>query len=69
MIQTVSKYLMSTLHLLRSFPGGSAGKESVCNAGDPTLIPELGRSPREGIGFLQYSWASLVAQTVKNRLR
>ena len=57
---------MSTLHLLWSFPGGSAGKESVCNAGDPTLIPELGRSPREGIGFLQYSWASLVAQTVKN---
>jgi len=30
-------------------------------------IPALGRSPREGIGYpLQYSWASLVAQTVKN---
>ena len=49
------------------FPGSSAGKESVCNAGDPSLIPALGRSPVEGIGFLlQYSWASLVAQMVTN---
>ena len=31
------------------------------------MIPGLGRSPREGIGYpLQYSWASLVAQMVKN---
>ena len=31
------------------------------------MIPELGRSPGEGIGYpLQYSWASLVAQMVKN---
>ena len=31
------------------------------------MIPESGRSPGEGIGYpLQYSWASLVAQTVKN---
>ena len=45
----------------------SAGKESACSAGDPGSIPRLGRSPGEGIGFpLQYSWASLVAQTVKN---
>ena len=29
-------------------PGGSAGKESACNAGDPGSIPESGRSPREG---------------------
>ena len=51
----------------RGFPGGSAGKESTCNAGDPSLIPGLGRSPGEGIGYpLQYSWASLVAQTIKN---
>ena len=49
------------------FPGSSAGKESACNAGDPGLIPGLGRSPGEGMGYLlQYSWASLVAQTVKN---
>ena len=49
------------------FPVSSAGKESACNAGDPSWIPGWGRSPREGIGYpLQYSWASLVAQTVKN---
>ena len=49
------------------FPGSSAGKESTCNARDPILIPGLGSSPGEGIGYpLQYSWASLVAQTVKN---
>ena len=51
------------------FPGGSDGKESTCNAGDLGLIPGLGRSPAEGIGYpLQYSWASLVAQLVKNPL-
>ena len=33
------------------FPGSSAGKESACNAGDPSLIPGLGRSAREGIGY------------------
>ena len=32
------------------FPGGSVGKESAYNAGDPGLIPEWGRSPREGNG-------------------
>ena len=82
------------------FPGGSAGKESICNEGDLGLIPGLGRSPGEGEGYplqhsglensrdcvspwgrkesdsvsdchlliylLQYSWASLVAQLVKN---
>ena len=42
-------------------------KKSTCNAGDPSLIPGSGRSPGEGIGYpLQYSWASLVAQLVKN---
>ena len=51
----------------RGFPGSSAGKESVCNAGDSGSILGSGRSPGEGIGYpLQYSWASLVAQTVKN---
>ena len=49
------------------FPGSSAGKESACDAGDPGLIPGSGRSTGEGIGYpLQYSWASLVAQLVKN---
>ena len=51
----------------RGFPDSSAGKDSACNAGDPGLIPGLGRSAEEGIGYtLQYSWASLVAQLVKN---
>ena len=45
----------------------SAGKESACNALDPGLIPGSGRSHGEGIGYqLQYSRATLVAQTVKN---
>ena len=49
------------------FPNSSVGKESTCNAGDPSSTPGLGRSAREGIGYpLQYSWTSLVAQLVKN---
>ena len=49
------------------FLGSSVGKESACDAGDPSSVPGLGRSPGEGIGYsLQYSWASLVAQLVKN---
>ena len=45
----------------------SVGKESACNAGDPSSIPGSGRSSGEGIGYpFQYSWASLVAQLVKN---
>ena len=49
------------------FLGHSDGKESACNAGEPGLIPGSGRSVREGIGYpLWYSWASLVAQLVKN---
>ena len=51
------------------FPESSGGKESTCKAGDPSLIPGLGRSAGEGMGYpLQYSWASLVAQLVKNLL-
>ena len=42
-------------------------KISSHNAGDPDLVPGSGRSFGEGIGYpLQYSWASLVAQLVKN---
>ena len=49
------------------FPGMSAGKESTYNAGDPGSISGLGSSPGERIGYpFQYSWASLVAQTIKN---
>ena len=50
-----------------SYPGSLAGKESAWNAEEPSSIPGSGRSPGEGTGYpLQYSWASLVAQTVKN---
>ena len=42
-------------------------KNSPSNAGDPGSIPRSGRSTGEGIGYpLQCSWASLVAQLVKN---
>ena len=45
----------------------SAGKESICYAGDPYSIPGSGRSAGEGIGYpLHYSWASFVAQLLKN---
>ena len=48
-------------------PDSSVDKESACNAGGPSSIPGLGRSPGEGLGYpLQYSCASLVAQLVKN---
>ena len=49
------------------FPDSSVGKESTYDAGDLGSIPGSGKSPEEGIGSpLQYSWASLVAQLVKN---
>ena len=48
-------------------PDSSVGKGSACNSGNPGWIPGLGRSAGEGIGYpLHYSWASLVAQLVKN---
>ena len=58
--------MIFAIRIYRGFPGSSAGKESACNAGDPGLIPGWGRSAEEEIGYpFQYSWASLVAQTVK----
>ena len=62
-----------------SFPGGSDGKESTCNAEDPGSIPELERSPGEGNGYpLQYScledtmdrgaWRATVHGVPKNRI-
>ena len=49
------------------FPDSSVSKESTCSAGDPSSIPGSGRSAGEGKGDpLQYSWASLEAQLVKN---
>ena len=51
---TVSNILLITMPL--GFPGGTDGKESACNAGDPGLSPRLGKSPGEGNGNpLQYS--------------
>ena len=45
------------LETVLGFPGGSAGKESSCNAGYPGSVPGLGRSPGEGNGYpLQYSF-------------
>ena len=62
------------------FPGGSAGKESACNARDPGLIPGLGRSPGKGNGnSLQFSclensmdrgaWQTTIHGIVKSRTR
>ena len=57
----------TTIELGSGFPDSSVGKKSTCNAGVPSSIPGLGRSTGEGIGYpFQYSWASLVAQLVKN---
>ena len=55
------------IYILKTPLHSSVGKESACHAGDPGSIHELGRSAGEGIGYpLQYSWAFLVAQLVKN---
>ena len=65
-----SESIANALHspvMYWGFPDSSVGKEFTCNAGDPGSIPGLERSAGEGIGYpLQYSWASLVAQLVKN---
>ena len=65
--------------LVRGFPGGSDGKESVCITGDLGSIPGSGRSPREGNGYpLQYSclenpmgrgtwWATVLGDSESNR--
>ena len=59
--------LEEILNINRALTNSLVGKESACNAGDPSLIPGLRRSSGEGIGYpLQYAWASLVAQLVKN---
>ena len=59
--------LLLFINFILGFPGSSAGKESVSNAGDPASISRSGRSPGEGIGYpLKYFWASLVAHLVKN---
>ena len=55
--RTLAPSQIETLYLFSTFPGGSGGKESACNAGDPSLIPGSRRSPGEGNGNpLQYSY-------------
>ena len=45
------------------FPGSPTDKETACNVGESSLIPRLGRSPGEGIGYpLQYFGTCLGAQ-------
>ena len=59
------EYLLPGIRNL--FPGGSAGKESIHKAWDPSFIPGLGEIHWKRMGYLlQYSWASQVSQTVKN---
>ena len=66
-LQEAREKICDPTGFLRGFPGSSAGKESACNAGDPGSMPRSGRSPGEGMRYpFQYSWASLVAQNVKN---
>ena len=66
-ITYVSTPVLLLQSTIRDLPGSSTGKESTCNAGDPGSVPGLGRSPGEGISYpLQFSWASLMAQTVTN---
>ena len=65
-VQDWRKYQQTSIQHSGS-PGSCTNKESACNAGDSGSIPRSGRSLEEGIGYpLQYSWASLVVQTVKN---
>ena len=59
--------IFNIYYLIMGSLDSSVGKESACNAGDPGSICRLGRSAGEGIGYpFQYSWASLLAQMVKN---
>ena len=48
--------LLTEVHMVRSFPGGSDGKKSACNVGDPGSVSGSGRSPGERNGNpLQYA--------------
>ena len=66
--EAVKMFLKGIWDLIKiGYLDSSADKESTCNAGDPNLSPGSVRSPGERIGYpIQYSWASLVAQRVKN---
>ena len=67
--------MVNRVSLIVGFPDSSVGKESTCNAGDPSSIPELGRSAGEGVGYpLQYSGLEnsvdcIVHGVTKSRIR
>ena len=66
LLKFVTKFI-PTSKLKLDFPDSSVGKESAYNEEAPGLISGSGRSAGEGIGYpLQYSWAYLVVQLVKN---
>ena len=66
-ISFLRKDYILRFEVYQEFPDSSVGKQSVCNAEEPSSISGLGRSRGEGIGYpLQYSWTSLVTQLVKN---
>ena len=66
-MDNTTDFLTASSQIAVGVPDSSDGRESACKAGDPGLIPGSGRSAGEGIGYpLQCSWASLVAQLVKN---
>ena len=67
MLLALQVTLFLSVYYILSDPDSSVGKKSACNAGDPGSIPGPGRSTGEGIDYpLRYSWASLMAQLVKN---
>ena len=67
LVQLLTVNVIDLNKVYMGFPDSSVGKESACSSGDPGSIPGSGRSTGEGIGYaLQYSWASLVVQLVKN---
>ena len=67
MICQFFNHVLKITLFIKGFSDSSVGKESACNAEDSGSIPGSGRSAGKGIGYsLQYSWASLVAQLVKN---
>ena len=56
LVLPIHKHLLYCTTSTSDFPDSSDGIESVCNVGDPSSIPGLGRDAREGIGYsLQYS--------------
>ena len=72
--------LINTQSVGLTFPGGSGGRESACDAGDPGSVPGSGRGPGEGNGnLLQYSclensmdrgaWRAIVHGVAKSRTR